>query len=94
MFLTEASRSLYGKIAQLLWTPGHIVTMTDAAATVPTSEQQQRAKWDLLLADIEYRQEQLHQARHYEPWRLAFAGMTAGAALFAAGAAFVKVFGG
>jgi len=60
----------------------------------PTPEQQQRAAWDLLLTDIEYRQEQLRQIKTYEPWRLAFAGMTAGAALFAAGAAFVKIIGG
>lgn len=64
---------------------------------LPTSEQQQRAKWDLLLADLEYRQEQLRVARQdllFKPWQVAFAGMTAGAALFAAGAAFSKlVFG-
>jgi hypothetical protein len=61
---------------------------------LPSEEQKQRAKWDLLLTDIEYRQEQLRQAKHYEPWRIAFAGMTAGAALFAAGAAFFKLLGG
>ena len=61
--------------------------------TSPSDEQKQRAKWDLLLADLEYRQEQLRQAKQYEPWRLAFAGMTAGAVLFAAGAAFVKLIG-
>lgn len=69
------------------------------------TEETQRKAWDELLLDIEHRTEQLRQmkgASHeklrqmktYEPWRLAFAGMTAGAALFAAGAAFVKVFGG
>ena len=63
-------------------------------STLPTEDQQQRANWDLLLADLEYRQEQLRQARHYVPWRPAFGGMTAGAALFAAGAAFVKLIGG
>ena len=65
--------------------------MTDT--TLPTDEQKQRAKWDLLLADLEYRQDQLRQSKQYEPWRSAFAGMTAGAALFAAGAAFVKIIG-
>jgi hypothetical protein len=65
-----------------------------ADTSLPTENQEQRAKWDLLLADLEYRQEQLRQAKHYEPLRLAFAGMTAGAALFAAGAAFVKLMGG
>jgi len=63
----------------------------------PSPEQQQRAKWDLLLADLEYRQEQLRQARQQmslAPWQIAFTGMTAGAALFAAGAAFIKLTGG
>lgn len=63
----------------------------------PGADQRQRAKWDLLLADLEYRQDQLRLARHnmarVKPWQVAFAGMTAGAALFAAGAAFIKVIG-
>lgn len=84
--------------------------MSGQAQTPPTPEQEQRAKWDLLLADIEYRQEQLRLARRdseyrqdqmsqarqdmwFKPWQVAFAGMTAGAALFAAGAAAVKLFG-
>ena len=69
--------------------------MSDTGA-VPSEEQKQRAKWDLLLSDLEYRQEQLRLARQditFKPWQLAFAGMTAGAALFAAGAAFVKILG-
>ena len=32
-----------------------------SATTIPTSEQQQRAQWDLLLLDIETRSEQLRQ---------------------------------
>lgn len=72
--------------------------MADTTITpVPSSEQQQRAKWDLLLADLEYRQEQLRQARQQislAPWQIGFTGMTAGAALFAAGAAFIKLTGG
>ena len=60
----------------------------------PTPEQEQRAKWDLLLTDIELKQEKLRQMKAFEPWKLAFAGMTSGAALFAAGAAFVKLAGG
>lgn len=35
--------------------------MTDT--TVPTSEQQQRAKWDLLLLDIEHRTEELRRMK-------------------------------
>jgi len=69
--------------------------MTDA--TLPTEEQRQRAKWDLLLLDIEHRTEQLRATRqeiHLKPWQVGFTGMTAGAALFAAGAAFMKLFGG
>jgi len=64
---------------------------------LPSEQQKARAKWDLLLADIELRQEQLRFARQeirWKPWQVAFAGMTTGAALFGAGAAFVKVFGG
>jgi membrane protein YqaA with SNARE-associated domain len=57
-----------------------------SATAVPSPEQQQRAKWDLLLLDLEQRAEQVRQLKRYEPWRLAFAGATAGAALFAAGA--------
>jgi hypothetical protein len=33
------------------------------------------------------------QEIHWKPWQIAFAGMTAGAALFAAGAAFIKLLG-
>lgn len=72
---------------------------------LPSNEQEQRAKWDLLLLDIETRTEQLRQLsgvdheikleelrqlKTYEGKRLV---MTAGAAIFAAGAAFIKLFG-
>jgi hypothetical protein len=40
--------------------------MTDATIA-PTPEQQQRAKWDLLLLDIEHRTEQLRQMKGYAP---------------------------
>lgn len=50
----------------------------------PTEEQQQRAKWDLLLLDIEMRTEQLRQIKTHEGWKLAFSGMIAGAAIVAA----------
>jgi hypothetical protein len=53
----------------------------------PSDEQKQRAAWDLLLLDIETRAEQVRQLKAYEGWRLAFAGLAAGATLLAAGAA-------
>lgn len=37
---------------------------------------------------------QVRQAMQLAPWQVGFAGMTAGAALFAAGAAFIKLMGG
>jgi hypothetical protein len=46
------------------------------------------------LIDIELKQEQLRQLRPFDPWKLAFSGITAGAAFFPAGAAFVKLIGG
>jgi hypothetical protein len=63
-------------------------------APLPTEEQRQRAKWDLLLADIEFRQEQLRHTRQeiwFKPWQAIFTGLAAGAGLFAAGAAFFKL---
>jgi hypothetical protein len=36
-------------------------------AVLPTPEEQQRAKWDLLLTDLEYRGEQLRHAKSYNP---------------------------
>lgn len=69
--------------------------MTDMP--IPSAEQEQRAKWDLLLADLEFRQEQLRATRQdmrFKPWQVAFAGMTAGAAFFGAGVALTKVLGG
>ena len=58
-----------------------------SATASPTEEQRQRAKWDLLLTDIEYRQEQLRQIKTYEPKRLVIQGVTAAAVLMGAGAA-------
>lgn len=69
----------------------------DDAASLPTDEQKQRAKLDLLLADLEYRPEQMRLARQdiqWKPWQVAYSAMTAGAALFAAGAASIKLLGG
>lgn len=52
---------------------------------LPTSEQDQRAKWDLLLLDIEQRTEQVRQLKGFEGKRLVIQGITAAAAVFAAG---------
>ena len=62
-----------------------------ADITLPTAEQQQRAKWDLLLTDIEYRTEQLRQLKVYEPRRLLIQAITATAALLGGGAAIGAV---
>ena len=58
-----------------------------ATPPLPTAEQEARAKWDLLLTDLEYRAEQLRQVRAYEPRRLFIQGVAAVAVVFAAGAA-------
>jgi hypothetical protein len=52
---------------------------------MPSDEQQQRAKWDLLLLDIEHRTEQVRQIKVFEPRRLLIQGLIAAAALLAAG---------
>ena len=54
---------------------------------LPTEEQQQRAKWELLLLDIAHRSEQIRQLKSYEPWRVIFSGLTAGAAILGVGIA-------
>jgi hypothetical protein len=51
------------------------------------SEADQRAKWDLLLLDIEHRIEQLRQLKSHEPRRLMIQAVTASAALLGVGAA-------
>jgi hypothetical protein len=50
-----------------------MVTLTDS--------QKEEAKNDLLLADIEFRLEQLRSMRRYEDWRFVLQVLTAGAAL-------------
>jgi hypothetical protein len=54
----------------------------------PTPEQQERAKWDLRLLDIETRTEQVRRLKTYEGWLLI--AMTA-VAIFGAGAAFATL---
>lgn len=51
----------------------------------PTAEQEQRAKWDLLLLDIEMRTEEVRQLKRFEPLRLFATLLTAG--VIAGGAA-------
>jgi hypothetical protein len=53
----------------------------------PTPEQEQRAKWDLLLLDLELRAEQVRQLKRYEPWKALAALVTAGTAFGSAVAA-------
>lgn len=60
-----------------------------ATTPIPTLEQQQRAKWDLLLLDIEMRSEQVRQMKRYEPWRLAAAMASASAVAGSAVAALI-----
>jgi hypothetical protein len=60
------------------------------------SEQLARARWDQLLADLEYRQDQMRleaEQFRFKPWQVLCTGAAAGAALFAAGGAFVRVLG-
>lgn len=49
---------------------------------------EQLARIDQLLADAARKRQEVRLA----PWALALSGMTAGAALFAAGAAFSRLF--
>jgi len=51
----------------------------------PSDEQRQRAAWDLILLDVELRTEQLRQMKAFEPKRMIIQGLTAAAALMAAG---------
>jgi hypothetical protein len=57
------------------------------AAALPSDEQEQRAKWDLLLLDIEARSEQVRQMKAFEGPRLFIQATSAVAAVFVAGAA-------
>lgn len=54
---------------------------------LPSSEQEQRAKWDLLLLDIETRSEQIRQMKAFEGRRLVIQAVSAAATVFIAGAA-------
>lgn len=54
---------------------------------LPSEEQRARAKWDLLLLDIEHRSEQVRQMKAFEGRRLAIQAFGAGGTVFIAGAA-------
>ena len=56
-----------------------------AIPTLPSDEQQQRARWDLVLLDLEHRAEQIRQLKTHEGRRLVIQAVTAAAAVFAAG---------
>jgi hypothetical protein len=58
-----------------------------STTTVPSAEQEQRAKWDLLLLDLEHRAEQVRQMKAFEGRRLLVQAIGAAAAVFIAGAA-------
>lgn len=62
--------------------------MTDAADLDALKLRQIIADIDQKRADTERKRQEVRLA----PWALALSGMTAGAALFAAGAAFMKIF--
>jgi hypothetical protein len=66
--------------------------------SLATQEQEKRARWDLLLLDLEHRAEQVRQLKTYEGWRLAIPTIAAFATIFAAGGVvgglIVKMLGG
>ena len=66
--------------------------------SLATQGQEQRARWDRLLLDLEHRAEQLRQLKLYEGPRLAIQAITAALAVFTAGGVvgglIVKILGG
>jgi hypothetical protein len=60
-----------------------------ASLPLPSAEQEQRAKWDLLLLDLEFRAEQVRQLKQFEPWKLASTLASAGAVAGSAVAALI-----
>lgn len=63
--------------------------MTDAVQTEALDIREKLAHIDQMLADHDRKRQEIR----YAPWTLALSGLTAGAAIFAAGAAFMKLFG-
>ena len=64
--------------------------MTDHIDIPELDLREQIARIDQLLADRDRKRQEIR----FAPWQLALGGATAGAAMFAAGAAFFKVLGG
>lgn len=65
--------------------------MTDATANSTALDlREQIARIDLLQADLQRRQQEVHLA----PWQIAGTLFAGAAAFFAAGAAFIKLIGG
>ena len=60
------------------------------SATADIDIRDKLAHIDQMLADHNRKRQEIRLA----PWQLALGGMTAGAAVFAAGAAFMKLFAG
>jgi len=60
------------------------------SATDDLDIREKLAHIDQMLADHDRKRQEILLA----PWQLALGGMTAGAAMFAAGAAFMKLFAG
>jgi hypothetical protein len=56
-----------------------------------TPEQKQRARWDLLLLDIEARTIQVRQLKQYKPWKIVATVVTAAAAFIGLGFALAKL---
>jgi hypothetical protein len=63
-----------------------------ADTILPTAEQEQRAKWDLLLLDIEHRQEQVRSMKAFENWRFVLQVLTVGAAIGGAAGVWIGLF--
>lgn len=62
--------------------------------TEQETRQERIVRIDQMLADIDRifaDRDRKRQEMKFAPWQIAFAGMTAGAALFAAGGVFVKL---
>jgi hypothetical protein len=62
--------------------------MTDQITETPLDIREKLAHIDQMLADHDRKRQEIRMA----PWALVLSGLATGAALFAAGAAFIKLF--
>lgn len=62
--------------------------MTDHTTETPLDIREKLAHIDQMLADHDRKRQEIRMA----PWALVLSGLATGAALFAAGAAFIKLF--